>query len=167
VRSSRDKKCTGNTKAPSETCGSLALRDCLSVCLSLQPGIALFCFVLACFFFFLWGDFLSCNCWLVTNESNKKTTRTIYERKVEPNKNQQSNKKHKCKPKVNSTHSPKAHSHTKFTRVCDKLLNFAIVQNPTLSSSSSSSTKNYRKTGEKTKKPKTVKARWKWEEISD
>jgi hypothetical protein len=42
VRSSRDKKCTGNTNAPSETCGSLALRDCLSVCLSSQPGIVLF-----------------------------------------------------------------------------------------------------------------------------
>ncbi len=163
MRSSRDKKCTGNRNAPSETCGSLALRVCVSVYLCNQGLYCFDLFWLICLFFLFLRRFPSCNCWLVTNESNKKTTRTIYERKVEPNK------KHKCKPKVNSTHSPKAHSHTKFTRVCDKLPNFAIVQNPTPSSSScsSSSTKNYRKTGGKNPKNQTVKARWKWEEISD
>ncbi len=131
----------------------IARSSSLSVCLSLQPGIVFFCFVILFFFFFLFFFFLRETFSLATadlSQTNptKKTTLTIYERKVEPNKNQQSNKKHKCKPKVNSTHSPKAHSHTKFTRVCDKLLNFAIVQNPTpssSSSSSSSSTKNYRK----------------------
>jgi hypothetical protein len=127
-----------------------------SVCLSVfatRDCFVLFCFSLFVFFFFLRETFSLATADLSQTNPTKKTTLTIYERKVEPNKNQQSNKKHKCKPKVNSTHSPKAHSHTKFTRVCDKLLNFAIVQNPTpssSSSSSSSSTKNYRKTRGKT-----------------